>query len=148
MGVGANSSEKVKQRSGRKENSALGWLRLRNDDFAVRQKANDELGKRGDAIASALRGALQGKPSLETRRRVQQLLDQSRDWTPERLRVHRAIQALERIGTRTAREVLQMLATGAPEARCAEEAKVDDATENRRSDSLTESRDREEWSGV
>jgi hypothetical protein len=45
------------------------------------------------------------------------------DWTPERLRDHRAIQALEHIGTRQAKEVLQTLATGASEALRTEEAK-------------------------
>ena len=96
---------------------------LDSDVFAVRQKANDELSKLGDAITPVLRGALQDKPSLETRRRVQQLLDQSRDWTPERLRDHRAVQMLEHIGTKPARDVLQALAAGAPEARRTEEAK-------------------------
>jgi hypothetical protein len=101
------------------------WIAdLDSEDFTVRQKATDELSNLGDAIAPALRGALQGKPSLETRRRVQSLLDQSRDWTPERLRVHRAIQVLERIGTKPAREVLQTLADGAPEARPTKEAKA------------------------
>jgi len=96
---------------------------LDSDDFMVRQKASDELSKISDAITPAMRGALQGKPNLETRRRVQQLLDQCRDWTPERLRAHRAIQVLEHIGTKPAREVLRAVAAGAPEARCTEEAK-------------------------
>jgi hypothetical protein len=39
------------------------------------------------------------------------------------LRDHRAMQALEHIGMRSAREVLQALAEGAPEARRTEEAK-------------------------
>ncbi|MHB1424185.1 MAG: sigma-70 family RNA polymerase sigma factor [Gemmataceae bacterium] len=97
---------------------------LDSDEFVVRQKATDELSKLGDAIAPALRDALQGKPSLEVRRRMQQLLDQTRDWTPQRLRDHRAIQALEHIGTRQAKEVLRALAEGAPEARLTEEAKA------------------------
>ncbi|SRR5579883_939430 len=101
------------------------WIAdLDSDDFAVRQKAMEELNKLGRTVASALRGALQGKPSLEMRRRVQQLLDQSHDWTQEQLRVHRAIQVLERIGTQPAREILQALAEGAPESRCTEGAKA------------------------
>jgi hypothetical protein len=93
------------------------WIAdLDSEDFMVRQKATDELSKLGDAITPALREALQGKPSLEMRRRIQQLLDQSRDWTSERSRAHRAIQALEHIASPAAREVLQVLAEGAPES--------------------------------
>ncbi len=93
-------------------------------DFTRRQKATEELSKLGDAIAQNLRRALENKPSLEVRRRIQQLLDQTRDWTVERLRDHRAIQALEHIGTRQAKEVLQQLAAGAPETLRTEEAKT------------------------
>lgn len=101
------------------------WIAdLDSDDFAVRQKASDELSKVVETIKPALRDALTGKPSLETRRRVQQLLDQTHDWTPDRLRVHRAIQALEHIGIPSAQEVLQALADGAPGARRTEEAKA------------------------
>lgn len=97
---------------------------LDSDDFVVRQKAAEELRKLGDTAAFDLRKALHGKPSLEVRRRLQQLLDQSRDWTPERLRDHRAIQALEHIGTPQAKEVLQRLAAGAPETLRTDEAKA------------------------
>ncbi|MGH7172634.1 MAG: sigma-70 family RNA polymerase sigma factor [Gemmataceae bacterium] len=97
---------------------------LNSDDFAVRQKATEELGKLGDATAPALRHALAGKPSLEMRRRIQQLLDQTRDWTAERLRDHRGIQALEHLGTLQAKEVLEALAAGAPGASRTEAAKA------------------------
>ncbi len=97
---------------------------LDSNDFTTRQKATEELSKLGDAIAQNLRRALENKPSLEVRRRIQQLLDQTRDWTAERLRDHRAIQALEHIGTRQAKEVLLRLAAGAPETLRTEEAKT------------------------
>ncbi len=97
---------------------------LDSNDFTTRQKATDELSKLGDAIAQNLRRALENKPSLEVRRRIQQLLDQTRDWTAERLRDHRAILALEHIGTKPAREVLEGLAAGAPESQHTEEAKA------------------------
>lgn len=101
------------------------WIAdLDSDDFMARQKATEEMGKLGDAIAPALRQALAGKPSLEVRRRIQQLLDQTRDWTAERLRDHRAIQALEHIGTRPAKEVLQRLAAGAADTLRTDEAKA------------------------
>jgi hypothetical protein len=97
---------------------------LNSDDFSVRQRASEELSKHADVVAPALRRALDGKPALEVRRRLQQSLDQSRDWTSERLRDHRAIQALEHIGTRQAKEVLQALAKGASKARRTEEAQA------------------------
>jgi WD40 repeat protein len=97
---------------------------LDSDNLSVRQRAMKELGKFGGAIAPALRRTLEGKPSLEVRRRVQQLLDQKCDWTPERLREHRAIQALEHIGTQQAKEVLKNLAAGAPDTFRTEEVKA------------------------
>jgi WD40 repeat protein len=97
---------------------------LDSDDFATRQRAAEELSKYGDAITPALQRALDGKPALEVRRRVQHLLDQCRDWNSERLRAHRAIQALEHIGTSPAREALQTLTAGAPASRLTEEAKM------------------------
>jgi WD40 repeat protein len=96
---------------------------LDSETFAARQRAAEELSNFGDAITDSLRKALADKPSLEMRRRIQQLLDRTRDWTPERLRVHRAIQALEHINTRSARELLQALAEGTPQAQRTEEAK-------------------------
>jgi RNA polymerase sigma factor (sigma-70 family) len=97
---------------------------LDSDDFTVRQRATDELSKFGDAITADLRRALAKRPPLEVRRRIQQQLDQTHDWTPERLLDHRAIQVLERIGTPAARQVLETLADGAPDARRTEEAKA------------------------
>jgi WD40 repeat protein len=97
---------------------------LDNNDFTVRQKANEELTSFGDAIVTDLRRALEGRPALEVRRRVQQLLDQTRDWTAESLRDHRAIQALEHMRTPRAREALEGLAAGAPGARRTDEAKA------------------------
>lgn len=93
-------------------------------DFTMREKATEELSKLGDAAAPALRRLLENKPSAEARRRIQQLLDQTSNWTPERLRDHRAIQALEQLGTKSAREALQALAAGAPGVYRTEEAKA------------------------
>jgi RNA polymerase sigma factor (sigma-70 family) len=96
---------------------------LDSNDFRTRENATEELRTFGDSAADPLRQVLVGKPSPEERRRLQPLLRQARDWTAERLRDHRAIQALEHIGTRSARKVLQALAEGAPGARRTEEAK-------------------------
>jgi HEAT repeat protein len=97
---------------------------LESDDFQMRQRATEELTKFGDTIIPDLRRAMDGKPELEVRKRVQQLLDEARAWTPERLRDHRAIQALEHIGTPKAIEVLNQLAAGAAGAHRTEEAKA------------------------
>ncbi len=97
---------------------------LDSEEFSVRQRAADELGKLGDAIIPDLQRALAKRPPLEVRRRIQQQLDQTRDWTAERLRDHRAIQVLEHIDTLAAKELLEALAGGAPDARRTEEAKA------------------------
>jgi WD40 repeat protein len=96
---------------------------LESNDFHVREKATDELSRLGEAAAHTLRQVLESKPAPEVRRRLQPLLEEARGWTPERLREHRAIQALEYIGTPSVRAVLQALAEGAPEARRTLEAK-------------------------
>lgn len=86
---------------------------LDSEEFAVRQKATDELQRLGDAAEMALRQTLAGNPSLELRQRVEPLLKQaSLGVTPARLRVQRAIQALEWMGTPKAKQLLQMLAQG------------------------------------
>jgi RNA polymerase sigma factor (sigma-70 family) len=101
------------------------WItELDSDDLSVRQRAAEELSKTAEVSAPALRRTLEGKPSLETRRRIQQLLDQTRAWNAERLRDHRAIQALEHIGTPQAKDVLEALAAGAPDTLRTEEAKA------------------------
>jgi hypothetical protein len=86
---------------------------LDSDQFPVRERAMKELAKLGETATPALQQALASKPPLEMRRRLGQLLDQSRQWRGDRLRDHRAIQVLEHIGTRQAQEVLQKLAAGA-----------------------------------
>jgi RNA polymerase sigma factor (sigma-70 family) len=97
---------------------------LDTSDFKAREKATEALKKLGDAAVPALRRTLMGQTSLEMRRRVQELLDRTREWNAERLREHRAMQALEHIGTRQAREVLEEIAAGAAGARRTEEAKA------------------------
>jgi hypothetical protein len=101
------------------------WIAdLDSDDFTLREKATEELRKLGENAGPVLRQTLESKPSAEAQRRIQQLLDQTHDWTPERLREHRALQALEHMGTPSAGEVLRVLAEGAPGASRTEEAKA------------------------
>jgi dipeptidyl aminopeptidase/acylaminoacyl peptidase len=94
--------------------------------FAERARAARELDVLGDSAGPALRKAAAGEPSPEVRQRVEQLLEKLEQpaSSPERLRVLRAIEVLEHIGTTEARQVLVKLAGGMPEARPTREAKA------------------------
>jgi hypothetical protein len=101
---------------------------LDNDDFQVRTKAEEELETLGETIADDLDAALKKPLSLEAGRRIKHLMDRIRDQrkTPsaERIRVLRAVEVLEQIGTPEVRRLLTDLAGGAPKARLSEEAKA------------------------
>jgi RNA polymerase sigma factor (sigma-70 family) len=97
---------------------------LDNDQLAVRQQAAQELAELGDTAEPALRRGLQGTPSLELRRRIEQLLARLAEWPPDRLRALRAVEVLEQSGTTEAQRLLQELARGAPAARLTQEAKA------------------------
>jgi RNA polymerase sigma factor (sigma-70 family) len=101
---------------------------LTSDRFAERDRAAKELEKLGEAAAGACRKALAAAPPLELRRRLEALLKAQRQawWAPapDRLRALRALEALERVGTAEARQLLSRLARGAPEARLTLEAQA------------------------
>jgi hypothetical protein len=97
---------------------------LDSDQFAVRQKAMEELEKIGPAAAPALRKALAAKPILDLRRRLEQLLERAAAIPPEELRQLRAIQVLEYAGTPEAKRLLERLAKGPKDARLAREAQA------------------------
>jgi WD40 repeat protein len=101
-------------------------LRDLNDaEFSVREGAERELEKLGEAAAPALRQALRGQPSPEARRRVQGLLERlDPGRSSEALRGLRAVEVLELVGTPAARRVLAELAGGIPEALRAQEARA------------------------
>jgi WD40 repeat protein len=90
---------------------------LDSDEFGEREKAMQELIRLGDLAEPILRQTLAGEPSLEVRRRAEQLLaniDPGK--SRKRLRELRATAVLEYIGTSEAVAVLQTLAAGAPES--------------------------------
>ena len=100
---------------------------LDSEEFAVRQKAMAELRHLDERAEPALREALLGgKPPLETRKRIEELLEGVllSATSGENLRNLRAVELLEHIGTPEARKVLQTLADGAPAARLTREAKA------------------------
>jgi hypothetical protein len=98
---------------------------LDDDQFSVRERAMAELEKLGAPAEAALRKVLQGEPSLEVRRRAERLLEklEARVTSPDVLRALRALEVLEQIGTPEARQVLEKLARGAPEAALTLDAK-------------------------
>jgi WD40 repeat protein len=100
---------------------------LQNDKFAVREKASADLELLGELARPALDKVLASQPPLETRQRVERILEKlepGQTPPPEILRVVRILEVLESIGTAEARHVLQTLAEGAPRARVTEEAKA------------------------
>ncbi len=101
---------------------------LDSDRFDLRDKATVELEKIGEAALHAMQKALDSQPALETRRRLEQMIEkQERERgapSGERLRIGRALEVLEHIGSTEARQVLQTLATGAPGAFLTREAKA------------------------
>lgn len=102
------------------------WIAdLDSPQFETREKATKELTQMGDLAEPALRAVLAGKPSLEVRRRLEPmliLLDPAR--SPKRLRMVRAVEVLEHLNSPPSRELLQVLAGGAAEARLTREAKA------------------------
>jgi hypothetical protein len=111
--------------------SRAAWVQQRianlaNSSFQVREKAMRDLLNQADFALPALEKALGNKLDLETHRRVESLLQQmgTGPLPPEQRLAVRAVEALELIGTPAARELLESLAGGAPEARLTREAKA------------------------
>ncbi len=96
------------------------------DDFAVREKASEELEAIGEPAAKALRKALEGTASAELRARATRLLDRfgGKTIAPDVLRRQRAMEVLEHMGTAEARALLEEIARGAPEAGLTQDAKA------------------------
>jgi WD40 repeat protein len=94
--------------------------------YAVRHKASVELAHLEDAVAPALHEALQRKPALELRHRLEQLLHKlnSENPSPRRLQVLRAMEILERLATPEAQQWLEQVARAAPETRLARAARL------------------------
>jgi hypothetical protein len=100
---------------------------LDSDNYNVRVRASRQLRHYGRVVEKPLRRTLENKPSLEVRRRIEWLLEDTRD-APETVsaapREVRAVELLESIGTEEARRLLQTLAGGIDEAELTREAKA------------------------
>ncbi len=94
--------------------------------FQDRERAMTQLERMGALAKDRLLKALNEKPSLETRRRLEKLLDKLSTFTlsGEELRTWRALEVLELIGNAAARQVLQRMAKGAPSVWQTEEARA------------------------
>jgi hypothetical protein len=99
---------------------------LDSDSFTTRERAARELEQVGQPAQPALRRALEARPGLEKRRRLERLLEGLSRTRPSAVPVRhtRALEVLERLGTPEAREVLDELARGDPYARLTQEAKA------------------------
>jgi WD40 repeat protein len=99
---------------------------LDSDEYKTRVRAMKELARMGKFAEPALRKLLEEKPTLEARRRAEELLAllDNPSAMIEHLRALRSVEVLERIGTEPARQVLQSLADGAASAVLTREAKA------------------------
>jgi hypothetical protein len=93
------------------------------NEFEVRQRAETDLTRLGDAAEPALRKVAAGASAPHVRKRAEGILD-ALVTSSERLRSRRAVAALEYAGTPEARRVLEGLAGGMPAARLTMEARA------------------------
>jgi hypothetical protein len=101
------------------------WVEnLGSEDFVLRDQARAALTRSGAYAEAALRQGRAGQVALETRRRIDELLDKLDAHVPSRAEVQalRALEVLERIATPEARALVDQLATGAPPALLTREA--------------------------
>src|SRR5206468_4023689 len=98
---------------------------LEDRRFARREAAARDLLEVGPEAAPALEKLLAKGPSLDAKRRAEELLKQYRTMpVGSRLRGVRAVEVLERMATPAAREGLAELAGGDPDAWLTREAKA------------------------
>jgi WD40 repeat protein len=98
---------------------------LDSDTFTVRTGAMKELAQMGKFAEASLRKLIAERPSVEARRRAEELLELLTDPVAmtEHLRMVRAVEALEMIGNEPARQVLRAVAAGSAEAPLTRQAK-------------------------
>jgi WD40 repeat protein len=95
------------------------WIAdLDSDNFKTRAIAAQELEKLGELAIPALEKVLVSQSPVEMIRRAQGILEKltTGALTAEQIRIVRAVEVLERLGTAEARQVLETLAQGAPGA--------------------------------
>jgi WD40 repeat protein len=119
--------ERLKPAAAIDQQKLAGWIAdLESERFAVRQEAITNLLKTGEQAVPAIQKVLASQPTLETRLRAEELLAKltGGTLTVEQLRLVRAVEALEKMGTSEARTVLRTLAGGASGALPTREARA------------------------
>src|SRR5262249_10958978 len=109
-------SERLKPAAPVDSQKVEGWIAdMESERDAVRQEAAANLVKTGEQVVPALQKVLTSQPTIETRKRVEELLAKltGGTLTAEQLRLVRAVEALERMGTPEARQLLRTLSQGA-----------------------------------
>jgi hypothetical protein len=97
---------------------------LDSPEFQTRDRASRELGRIGHVARPPLERALAKDPSVEAKRRLQDLLDRLRGTAAAyELRQMRIIDVLEHINTAAARDLLKQMADGRYDPAYADEAK-------------------------
>jgi HEAT repeat protein len=99
---------------------------LDHESFAERERASAELEELAEAALPVLKEAKSDPSSAERRRRAEALLEKLNAVPPgpTALRRLRAVAALEAMSTPEARQLLESLAKGLPEARFTKEARA------------------------
>jgi hypothetical protein len=99
---------------------------LDNSQFSARDKATKRLEEAREQALPALRKLLEQQPSLELERRAKKIIDSiSSNQLPAEASLHlRAIEVLERVGSSSARSVLEKIAEGNPLSQRTVEAKA------------------------
>jgi hypothetical protein len=99
---------------------------LNADSYPVREKASRVLEQFDTLAEPFLVKALAAKPPVESAKRLQVLLDRLEEPVrdSDKLRLERAVELLERIGSRESVELLSQWAQGAPEARLTRRAQA------------------------
>jgi WD40 repeat protein len=102
---------------------------LDSDDYDSREAATKELEKQGRWLEGRLKEALEKPPSLEYKRRIEQLLEKLQDKAAltlrqEQLRLRRAMMVLEYIGDDASIDLLGRLSKQAPEEMFRQEAQT------------------------
>ena len=114
--------EPIREDSGKRIGQLIADLEARR--FSVRERAMRELAEIGSDAEKPLEQALASGPSLDAKRRIEELLKQVKGRPQEgRVRALRAVEVLDRAGTPEALALLKALAGGAPDAWLTREAK-------------------------
>ena len=95
------------------------WIQdLGSGQYVKRTRATETLKRLGPAVTAELQTALAKGPDIETRRRIEDLLERfaAHEWTPEEVLHSRAVELLDAIGSAEAHAVLTRWSTGDPGA--------------------------------